>query len=340
MAVRKRRALRWADMDKSEISLRLLIEQFDIHNRVEGQSPKTREWYNSSLGQLVAYLEAESMSAKLGEIDFRSVENYILYLQSKRKWDDHPSIPGRDRTLSPVSVRTKVRAVRAFFSWLHKEGFTEANLLADLRPPKAPRKLVRVLTTEEIRKLLSAIDRKTTVGARDFAIVTMLLDTGLRLSEVTNLQMRDLLLENGYVKVLGKGGKERIVPFGATVSLALTRYIAFFRGEAAHPGIGSVFLTVDSHPMTSKAVYLALKRLAGKTDVKRLHPHLCRHTLAVNYLMNGGDVFSLQQILGHASLEMVRRYVALASSQVIVQHRKFSPMDRLPSGKPDVISPA
>ena len=88
MAVRKRRALRWADMDKSEISLRLLIEQFDIHNRVEGQSPKTREWYNSSLGQLVAYLEAESMSAKLGEIDFRSVENFILYLQSKRKWDD------------------------------------------------------------------------------------------------------------------------------------------------------------------------------------------------------------------------------------------------------------
>jgi len=144
--------------------------------------------------------------------------------------------------------------------------------------------------------------------------------------------MKNVLLASRYIKVFGEGRKERIVPIGATVSSALQRYISFFRGEPVYPDIGTVFLTPDGLPMTSRAVYLMLKRLGKKPGVERLHPHLWRHTFAVNYLMNGGDVFSLQQILGHTTLEIVRRYVNLASSQVIVQHRKFSPMDRLRIG--------
>ena len=319
-------------MDKRTIELKLLIEQYDTHNQIEGKSQKTRDWYNYSLHEFLAYLDDQGLSARLGGIDRRQVQDFILHLQSKRKWDNHPSIAGRDDRLSPESIRTKVRALRAFFAWLHREEFTEENVLAGLKPPKAATKLVRVLTADEMQRLVSALDRKTTTGARNHAILTMFLDTGLRLSEVAGLELKNVLPDSGYVKVFGKGGKERIVPIGMTVRSALERYVAFFRGEPAFPDIDHVFLTLEGLPMRNNAIYLMLKRLGRSAGVERLHPHLCRHTFAVNYLMNGGDVFSLQQILGHTTLEMVRRYVTLASSQVILQHRKFSPMDRLRVG--------
>jgi site-specific recombinase XerD len=128
---------------------------------------------------------------------------------------------------------------------------------------------------------------------------------------------------------LGKGGKERIVPFGMSVQKAILRYVLYFRPETINPTIKNLFLTLDGRPLTKNSVKMIFQRMAVKSGVKRLHPHLCRHTFATNYLINGGDVFSLQQILGHTTLEMVRRYVTLASTHVNVQHRKFSPMDRL-----------
>jgi site-specific recombinase XerD len=94
-----------------------------------------------------------------------------------------------------------------------------------------------------------------------------------------------------------------------------------------------LFLTLEGRQVTGNTVKEIIERISKKSGVSRLHPHLCRHTFATNYLINGGDVFSLQQILGHTSLEMVRRYVTLASSQVRVQHRKFSPMDRMNLGR-------
>jgi len=128
---------------------------------------------------------------------------------------------------------------------------------------------------------------------------------------------------------MGKGGKERIVPFGASAEKALLRYLLRFRPGPFNPTIRCFFLTQDGKPVTRNCMKMVFQRIARKSGVNRLHPHLCRHTFATNYLLNGGDVFSLQQILGHTTLEMVRRYVTLASTHVTVQHRKFSPMDRL-----------
>ena len=103
-------------MDKRETPLQLLIDQFDTCNQIEGKSPKTRAWYNSSLRQFQIYLESEGLSTKLGDIDIRGVQDFILYLQSRDKWDDHPTIQPQCQGLSPVSISTKVRAIRAFFA--------------------------------------------------------------------------------------------------------------------------------------------------------------------------------------------------------------------------------
>ncbi len=198
--------------------------------------------------------------------------------------------------------------------------------------PKAPQKLADVIRDDEVSRILACLNPETTAGCRDIAILITLLDTGLRLSEVAGLRMADAHIDEGYLKVMGKGAKERIVPIGSVAQKILLRYIYHFRSARLAAEDDRVFLTLEGRAMSDDAVQLMIRRLARKSGVRRLHAHLCRHTFATNYLVNGGDVFTLQQILGHTTLEMVKRYVNLASAHVRVQHRKFSPMDRMNLG--------
>jgi site-specific recombinase XerD len=160
-------------------------------------------------------------------------------------------------------------------------------------------------------------------------MITLMLDTGLRSNEVVTMQARDVHVEERYLKVMGKGRKERIVPFGSASQRAMLKYLFHFRAEPAHAGIDNFFLALDGQQMTNNALRCIMKRLAKRSGVERLHAHLLRHTFALNYLVNSGDVFTLQQMLGHTTLEMVRRYVNLASVHVMAQHRRFSPVDTM-----------
>ena len=162
-----------------------------------------------------------------------------------------------------------------------------------------------------------------------YAIALLLLGTGIRAAEQVGLTLNDTNLKSGAVKVTGKGRKERIVPFGATTKKALLRYIHTFRPEPFHEGIEQLVLATDGSPLTYSGLAQAIKRLGKRTGVPRLHSHLSRHTFAVRYLVNGGDIMTLRLILGHATLEVTQMYVHLAETHVEVQHHRFSPMDRL-----------
>ena len=165
--------------------------------------------------------------------------------------------------------------------------------------------------------------------SRNQTIFMLLLDTGLRIAELTNLKMRDIHMNEGFLKVLGKGKKERIVPIGNNAQRALQRYLFRHRPEPTNVGVDNVFLSIYGTPLTENSIKLMFARLAKRSTVQRLHAHLCRHTFATRFLINGGDVFTLQQILGHSTLEMVRHYVNLASNHIAIQHQRFSPLDRL-----------
>jgi integrase/recombinase XerC/integrase/recombinase XerD len=156
------------------------------------------------------------------------------------------------------------------------------------------------------------------------------LDTGLRLSELANLQLDDAHIEEGYLKVVGKGNKERVVPIGGSSQKIIYRYLFHFRPEPCSPADNYLFLTLDGKHLTPNAIRLILTRWGKKAGVPRLHAHLCRHTYATSFLnQRCGDVFRLQQILGHTSLEMVRRYVHYSSAQDMMQGRVSSPVDHL-----------
>jgi site-specific recombinase XerD len=312
-----------------QLTLSDLAQYFEFHNRTEGKSPNTIQWYNEVLARLGRFLGEQGGSLLITDIGEPEVRAFIDHLQHKTKWSG--TTYARPEPLSGEGIQNRVRALKAFFNWLHSEGYTDTNRLARLRNFKTERKLKEILTEDEIGAIFATFDVKTAAGARDAGILTLMLDSGLRLSEVVGLRLADADIDAGHLKVMGKGSKERIVPFGAAAQKALWRYRHHYRPETSSSD--RFFLTIDGMAMTTAALVSLIKRVRTASGVSRLHPHLCRHTFATRYLINGGDVFSLQQILGHTTLEMVRKYVQLANAHVAVQHRRFSPMDHIALGQ-------
>lgn len=225
-------------MDKSNIPVTKLVEYFETYNRSEGKSSRTVSWYNEALNMLLKWLDEHGYGTNLGSIGEEEVRKFILWLQDRRF---------RGHKVSPQIVNNRVRALRAFFNWLYRKGYTEEHLLQDVRPPRLPEVIVETLSDAEVYLLFQELDQSTILGSRNAAILALLLDSGIRLSELSSLRLHDIHFEEQYIKVMGKGSKERIVPIGSTARKALLHYLIHFRGEPAHPGVEEFFLTLDGY---------------------------------------------------------------------------------------------
>ena len=318
--MRLRHNARWEDMEKGNIDLSRLIKHFESFNRSEGKSPRTLEWYTYVLEFFRRWLEESGWSTALKDIGEDEVREFILYLQERQV---------NGRPLSSHTVANRVRGLKGFFSWLHRQGYTESNLLEKLKVPKTDQKLVEILTSKEVDRLFSAINANSAFGARNTAMVALFLDTGLRLSELSNLKEDDVHMDDRYIKVMGKGSKERMLPLGGKCHRAMLHYHYHFRPEPLHIGINTFFLTLDGYPLSSKAIRSLVVRLSRSAEVPRLHPHLFRHTYATHFLINGGDLLLLKQNLGQTSLTMVEQYRHVASQIAAITSRGFSPLDHM-----------
>jgi site-specific recombinase XerD len=285
------------------------IDYYEVCNRAEDKSPKTVAWYSANLKSFHKYLKNHGLPDTLDKIDIQVLRQYVLYLLKKNKFQGHPITPEKQEPLSASSVHGHVRTLRAFFGWLFGEELINTNPAKGLKPPKVYQKVVSTLSDDEIRAILSVFTPINPTNGRNQTIFMLLIDTGLRMGELINLKMDDVNMNDGLLKVIGKGKKERIVPMGGNAQRALQRYLFRYRPNSFNPGIDNVFLSVVGKPLTENSVKLIFSRLARKSGVVRLHAHLCRYTFATRFLVNGGDVFTLQQILGHSTLEMVRHYV-------------------------------
>ncbi len=154
-----------------------------------------------------------------------SLRGYIIYLRQRRRFQGHPYTPEQDKPLSVETLRCHCRALKAFASWLHIEDYTIENRLKNLKLPKAPAKMMEPLTPEEIEQITSCINMNSPTGTRNHTIIVTALDTGLRASEIAGIRLGRLNLQSGYIKVMGKGTKERIVPIGKYVQMTLLHYI-------------------------------------------------------------------------------------------------------------------
>lgn len=312
---------------KTDQPLESFYALYKLSLQFENRSPRTIDTNTRRLSQFATWArQAKQRAPILADFSVECIQAYAAYLRTKKRWDDNPHVPTDDSYLSPFSIQDHVRTLKAFSSWLYREGHTHENVLQRLPMPKAPKLLVEPLTEDEIKKVFANVKTRTKIGARDYAILLPFLDTGIRNAELCTLTLGDVHLEKdpGWIKVRGKGDKERIVVLGKAAHHALLTYKTFVRTEA----MTDSFFTGWKHgPMTSNTIQRIMDRIARQAGIPRLHAHVLRHTAATQYLVSGGDAISLQHKLGHTTLAMTSQYVHLAAQHLAVINERVSPMD-------------
>jgi integrase/recombinase XerD len=228
---------------------------------------------------------------------------------------------------SPRSVARFRAAVRGFFGYLMTEGVLARDPSAKLEAPRAWRALPRVISAEQVAALLSAPDRATSAGARDAAMLELLYATGLRVSELVGLRLGDLQLDAGFLRCMGKGSKERVVPYGEQAQAALAHYMAgsraaLLRGRRSE----RLFLNARGGSLSRQGFWKLLKRHARAAGIGvPLSPHVVRHSFATHLLENGADLRAVQLMLGHADISTTQIYTHVNRQRLRRLYRDFHP---------------
>ena len=302
-------------MELFDTPLDIAIRMYRVYNQSEGKSPRTIEVHDRILGPLSNPTIGLEPDTPMNSITEGVLRQFVVHRSERNlKWGGKPS---------PATKNQEVRSLRAFFNWAFKEGYTESQLLARFRPPKIPMKLIKVLTDEEIGSLYTAAKG----SLRNIAILSILLDTGVRASELCGIKLSDVELEEGTILVFGKGSKERRIAFGAVARRHILTYVTHERPADAI--CDRLILGRYDRPLTPMALREMTHRLALKSGVTRFHPHLARHSFATRFLLAGGNSLMLKMLLGHSSMKVVEIYVHLASQEAVAATRSFSPLDAL-----------
>lgn len=311
-----------------------LIEFDRFSRQAEGQSRSTVELSTLSLNKLKDFLTENDLPTDILRIGTAELRGFIFHLQGVRRFEHHMYTRSQEGTLSGLAIDAYLRSLRSSFNRAVADGLLGASPFAQIRLPRPPQKLIPALSERQLGAFFSAIERDTPAGSRDYALFLLYSDSMCRLSEVTNAALEDLNLQERTLRVVGKGNRQRLVPFGLRVQKAVWRYVKLHRPEPAFHNCDYIFLTRDGRPLTNNRVQMIMKRYAQRAQMVgvRCSPHVLRHTACVMWLRNGGDIFSLQRITGHRSLEVLKGYLNLAQSDVDSAHRRYSPIDNLGLG--------
>jgi len=313
------------------------IDGFLKFKTAEGLSLRTITSYEYTLNHWLNYISDRSVS----EIQASDLTGYLAWLRTEYK---PVRFNGSTEPLSAKSIRNVWITFRSFFGWLHVE-FKYPNPAIEIPAPKFQIHPVEAFTKEDVEKIMKACvysresqteQRKKFVmhrpsANRDQAIVLTLLDSGLRATELCSLTINDVDLKTGKVTiqhgVIGgaKGGKGRTVYLGKVTRKAVWRYLA--GREDGEDSQAPLFISQADRPFNKDSLRVLINRLGARAEVKKTYPHKFRHTFAITYLRSGGDIFTLQSLLGHGSLDMVRHYAQIADVDVEQAHRKASPAD-------------
>jgi integrase/recombinase XerD len=304
--------------------MQTLVEDFLQYLRHErGQSDNTAKTYAGLLGKFTAW------AGKQGLSDWKSVElrHLMSFLQHERERGLTNQPKESPRRLSSESVYLEIAALRAFYRFAENEKFLPANVAENLSLPRRWKRLPKALSNQEIEKLLTPETPETPQSLCDQAVIELAYASGLRLSELRNLRLEQLHLEAGFINVIGKGNKERVVPVGRKAVDALNRYIEVGRPKLIKPrSPANVFLTKRGTPFASVTLWLHIKRRVRRAGAERnVTPHMLRHSFATHLLEHGADLRVIQELLGHASIGTTEVYTHVTGNRLRDIHRKFHP---------------
>ncbi|GIN10135.1 tyrosine recombinase XerC [Shouchella clausii] len=299
----------------------VIVDDFDmcIHGfirncRVKNLSEHTARYYKNELYGALKAFEAAGIDTNPAKITPKEIKEVAILARM-------------DAGIKATTINTRLRALRAFFNYLEAEGMIAESPFHSISLVKAKKEVIETFTREQMRDILEQPNKSTFTGLRDYTIMALMLDTGVRARELVDLKVGDIRWDDNTILVDGKGNKERLVPIQTTLKKQLRKYVAV-RGQLPTE---TLFVNIDDQPLSKRRVQEFVALYGRRANIKnvRCSPHTFRHTFAKMSVQNGADVFALQKILGHTSLEMVRNYVNLFSVDVAEKHRKFSPMENL-----------
>lgn len=290
--------------------MRQVIGNFLNYLTVEkGFPPNTIAAYRNDLNQLAGFIEEEA--AKRGSIppwasfDRQSMLSYLLDL--------------RQRNYAATTIARKVAAVRSFFKFMVAEGLIKANPIQDVRSPKIGRSLPKPISFSQVRRLIEQPGKLSTPEAkRDRAMLELLYASGMRVSELVSLNLGDVDLEGGYVRCLGKGNKERVIPIYEQAVLAVKGYIEETRPQLMrNDDEKALFLNPRGERLTRQGFWQKLKGYAKSANLEsEVTPHTLRHSFATHMLSGGADLRSVQELLGHANISTTQVYTHLTTEHI------------------------
>lgn len=268
-----------------------------------------------------------------------TLRTFRKFLADQKKLEDLRELQAEDlraffivasETMNGETRQGVYRRLNTFFNFLVKDKKLIENPLSNVEKPKKSKRIIQSFNSSEVSKMLTAYDVDTFIGRRNYTILSLLLATGLRRSEYISLTMYDVDLSNDFIRVIGKGDKERIIPIGKALSLILRKYVKarkeYLKGYADTPYFIISKYRKGLSKDGSNSIFSTLRK-GLKLTGKRFSAHTWRHTFAKAFLLNGGDVFTLQELLGHEDVETTKVYVDLADNDKAIQNSKYNPLD-------------
>ena len=304
--------------------MQTLVEDFLQYLRHErGQSEHTQKTYSALLSKFTTWAGKQSLT------DWRQVElkHLMAFLQQERERALATEEKDSTKRLSSESVYLQIAALRAFYNFTETEKLLPANPAEHLSLPKRWKRLPKSLTNDEIEKLLTPETPETPANFCDQAVLELAYASGLRLSELCSVRLEQLHLEAGFVTVIGKGNKERVVPVGSKAIEALIRYLNIGRPKLVSPkSPANVFLHKRGGKFAPVTLWLRIKKRVARAGVSRnITPHMLRHSFATHLMEHGADLRVIQELLGHASIKTTELYTHVAGNRLRDIHRKFHP---------------
>lgn len=293
--------------------MQALIDQFmDYVSLERGLSDNTRKAYRADLLALACFLESHHVGS-FNAVDRKHILDFLMAEKS--------------RGLSVNSISRRLVAVKVFFGWLQQEGMLDRNVTSAMDSPKLWKVLPSVLSTREVERLLEAPIGDDRVSLRDKALLELFYATGMRVSEVAELQLDGVHFDSGYVRCVGKGNKTRIVPFGDKARTSLQRYLADARPQFVKDKVGNfIFLTYRGRKFTRKGIWKLIKYYAKRAGVEKdVSPHTLRHSFASHLLANGAPLRVIQEMLGHADIATTQIYTHVDQGRLRAVHAQFHP---------------
>lgn len=301
-----------------------LVDDFLQYLRNErGLAERTQQAYAGLLQNFVNWATKMGLT-QWSDVTLSHLTDYLLHEQQRTLLTEPKN---STRRLSPSSLYLAIAALRAFYKFGESEKLLPVNLAENLSLPRRWQRLPKALTDAEMDQLLTAPARETPVALCNQAILELAYSSGLRLSELCSIRLEQLHLEAGFVTIIGKGNKERVVPLGRKAAAALQRYLDVGRPKlVTRRSTAAVFLTQRGSGFAADTMWRRIKRCVRQTGIERnVTPHMLRHSFATHLLENGADLRVIQELLGHASISTTEIYTHVAGSRLLEVHKRFHP---------------